>query len=102
MSGPEGSFKAPFSVGGRGEDQPLVLVALDTGLNQYGSLKNLTGQREARQSWDEGQELKSAKPRLGFFLDVGTVALVEGSSSAARFLGKEEAAESPRPPSAPA
>ena len=32
-------------------------------------------------------ELKSPKPRLGFFLATGTVALVDGSSSATRFLG---------------
>lgn len=35
-------------------------------------------------------ELKSLKPPLGFFLAVGTAALVDGSSSAARFLGREE------------
>lgn len=32
-------------------------------------------------------ELKSPKPRLGFFLATGTAALVDGSSSATRFLG---------------
>jgi len=31
-------------------------------------------------------ELKSPKPRLGFFLATGTAVLVEGSSSAARFV----------------
>ena len=32
-------------------------------------------------------ELKSSKPRLGFFLATGTAVLVDGSSSATRFLG---------------
>lgn len=35
-------------------------------------------------------ELKSVKPRLGFFLATETAALVDGSSSATRFLGREE------------
>ena len=39
-------------------------------------------------------ELKSPKPRLGFFLATGTAALVEGSSSATRFLGREAADKS--------
>lgn len=35
-------------------------------------------------------ELKSPKPRLGFFLATGAAVLVEGSSSAARFLERGE------------
>lgn len=35
-------------------------------------------------------ELKSPKPRLGFFLATGTAVLVDGSSSATRFLGRKE------------
>lgn len=38
--------------------------------------------------------LKSLKPPLGFFLATGTAALVDGSSSAPRFLGREEAGAS--------
>lgn len=34
-------------------------------------------------------ELKSPKPRLGFFLATGTAALLDGSSSATRFLGAQ-------------
>lgn len=46
-------------------------------------------------------ELKSPKPRLGFFLATGTAVLVEGSSSATRFLEREGSvprAGGPRPP----
>lgn len=48
------------------------------------------------------QELKSPKPRLGFFLAMGTAVLVDGSSSAARFLRhKENYSEEPQKSQAP-
>lgn len=42
-----------------------------------------------RQSSNHYQELKSPKPRLGFFFAAVAAMLVDGSSSATRFLEKE-------------